>query len=145
MILLTSWHQPWMFKDPPLHVRSEGVIGLMSKSGAVLTQLVIALWDVHVPVPVQPDSVVRSGQEIYELLLCFILSLTWASALRHKCLTWLWSRCREKQLPSPQDLSWQKDLRRLVARVIRQPVPNIVNLENWRDIYLTEFLLKRIS
>ena len=76
-----------MFKDPPLHVRSEGVIGLMSESGAVLTQLVIALWDVHVPVPVQPDSVVRSGQEIYELLLCFIRLLTWAGALRHKCLT----------------------------------------------------------
>ena len=76
-----------MFKDSPLHIGCEGVVCLVSQGGAVLTQLVIALWDVHVPVPVQPDSVVRSGQEIYELLLCFMGSLTWAGALRHKCLT----------------------------------------------------------
>ena len=85
--LKTDLHQPWVFKDPPLNVRSEGVIGLMGESGAVLTKLVVALWDVHVPVPVQPDSIVRSGQEIYQLLLCFNGWLTWAGAPRHKCLT----------------------------------------------------------
>ena len=47
-----------MFKDAPLHVRGEGVVGLVSQGGAILLELVVALWDVHVPVAVQPDSVV---------------------------------------------------------------------------------------
>ena len=119
--------RPWVFKNPPLHIGSKRVVGLMSKGGAVLAKLVVALWDVHVPVPIQSDSVVRSDKRIHDLLLCFIGSQTWAGALRHKCLTWLWSHCIEMQLPSPQDPSWQKDLLPLVARVIRQPVSNIVN------------------
>ena len=63
------------------------MVGLMSKGGAVLAKLMVALWDVHVPVPIQSDSVVRSGQRIHDLLLCFIGSPTWAGVLRHKCLT----------------------------------------------------------
>ena len=42
----------WMFKDAPLHIRGEGVVGLVSQGGAILLELVVALWDVHVPVAV---------------------------------------------------------------------------------------------
>ena len=63
-------YQPWMFKKPPLYIRSERVVSLMGKGGAVLAKLMVAFWDVHVPVPVQSDSVVRSGQQIHELLNC---------------------------------------------------------------------------
>ena len=59
-------YQPWVFKNPPLHIWSERVVGLMCKGGTVLAKLVVALWDVHVPVPVQSDSVVRSGQQSHE-------------------------------------------------------------------------------
>ena len=42
----------------PLAVGCKGVVCLVSQGGAILLELVVALWDVHVPVAVQPDSVV---------------------------------------------------------------------------------------